>query len=267
MQDFQTPVQKREGRNPALWPLEPRRALCGKAPEWRWASPAPGSRGERGNPAGEERHRGGGSEATYGSGSEGGSGGPSAGPGRRGRTAEAPRLRRAGLRWAPSWSARRARPPRRPRPCIIDDSRPPRAATRASPRRAPRPPRPRADPRRVHPARPRPRPARAAPARTRPTYHCRARPLARSATRRPLARWLALRPASPHRSDRIQGERAGLRQGAPRRSASRASPGPPLRRPRGAAREGPRAKLPAAPAEFRLALLPHLGVETQKVLC
>ena len=57
-QDFQAPVQNREGRNPAPWPLEPRRALCGKAPGWRWASPAPGSRGEKGNPADEERRRG-----------------------------------------------------------------------------------------------------------------------------------------------------------------------------------------------------------------
>lgn len=107
-QDFQAPVQNPEGTNPAPWPLEPRRALCGKAPDWRWASPAPESRGEKGNPADEERRRGRGSGATYGSGGEGGSGGPSAGPGRRGRTAEAPRMRRAGLGWAPSWSAPRA---------------------------------------------------------------------------------------------------------------------------------------------------------------
>lgn len=62
-QDFQTPVQNREDRNPAPWPLEPRRALCGKAPDRRWASPAPGSRGEKGKPAGEERRRGGGAGA------------------------------------------------------------------------------------------------------------------------------------------------------------------------------------------------------------
>lgn len=194
-QDFQTAVQNREGRNPAPRSLEPRRALCGKAPDWRWASPAAGSQGEKGNPADEERRRGRGSGATYGSGGEGGSDGPSAGLGRRGRTAEAPRMRRAGLRWAPSWSAPRARPPHRPRPCIIDDSRPPRAAARApatgplarpAPARTPgaRPspapgPRPRAH---------RPRPPAHAP---RPTYPCRARPLGRSAPRRPPARSLA----------------------------------------------------------------------------
>lgn len=145
------------------------RALCGKARDRRRASPlrGPGERGSRRAGSG----RGGGSGATYGRGGEGGGGGPSAGPGRRDRTAEAPRLRRAGLRWAPSWSAPRAAP-RRPGPCIIGDSP---AARRAPPRRrAPRPPRPRAPP--------------APPARPRPTYPCRAHPLGRAAPRRQPAR-------------------------------------------------------------------------------
>ncbi|XP_035585210.1 translation initiation factor IF-2-like [Zalophus californianus] len=241
-QDFQTPVQNREDRNPAPWPLEPRRALCGKAPDRRWASPAPGSRGKKGKPASEERGRGGGSGATYGSGGEGGNGGPSAGPGRRGRTAEAPRLRRAGLRWAPSWSAPRARPPRRQSPCIIDDSRPPRAAARAPaagpPARsapaptpvAPPPPRPRPTP--GPPARAaRPRPAAHLPLQDAPARPQRAAPPARA-----LAGSQAGVPAPP-RPDPGRGSRAPAGGAAPERLASvpgPASPTPPRRRAGGA---------------------------------
>lgn len=243
-QDFQTPVQNREDRNPAPRPLEPRRALCGKAPDRRWASPAPGSRGEKGKPAGEERRRGGGSGATYGSGGEGGNDGPSAGPGRRGRTAEAPRLRRAGLRWAPSWSAPRARPPRRPSPCIIDDSSRPRAAARAPaagpPARSAPAPTPAARP----PPAPGP-PARAAHALLpagawRPTYPCRTRPLARSAPRRPPARALAGSQAgvpAPPGPDPGRGSRAPAGGAAPECLASvpgPASPTPPRSRAGGA---------------------------------
>ncbi|XP_032973564.1 proline-rich protein HaeIII subfamily 1-like [Rhinolophus ferrumequinum] len=226
-----------------------------------------GSRGERGNPAGEERLPEGGSGATYGSGGEAGSGGPSAGPGRRGRTAEVPRLRRAGLRWAPSWSAPRARPPRRPSPCIIDDSRPPRAAARAPAAGPPPAPPPRRPPARALRTPPDPARAPPLPARGPPTPAGRARSPAAHRAARPPALSLALRPASPRRPDRIRGERAGLRQGAPRRSASRASPGPPPRRPRGAAREGPGAELPDAGRGTPPAARRQLDVDTQKLLC
>lgn len=107
-QDFQAPVRKREGRRPARGPSAPPRALR-QSPRPETGESAPGSQAS-GGARRARSGRGGGSGATYGSGGEGGSGGPSAGPGRRGRTAEAPRLRRAGLRWAPSWSAPRARP-------------------------------------------------------------------------------------------------------------------------------------------------------------
>lgn len=264
-QDFQTPVQNREGTNPAPLPLEPRRALCGKAPDWRWASPAPGSRGEKGKPAGEERRRGGGYGATYGSGGKGGSGGPNAGPGRRGRTAEVRRMLRAGLRSAPSWSAPRARPPRRRSPCIIDDSRPPRAAARrrARPRhRAPRPPCPHADPWSAPPARPLPPPVHAAPARLsacaqQPTYLCRARP---------PARWLSGRRPRAARTGsgaREQGAGRGRRAGAPRERPRARLPDAPAE-PRG---RGTRAERRDAAAERWRAVSQHAGVETRKVLC
>lgn len=107
-QDFQAPVRKRQGRRPARGPSAPPRALR-QSPRPETGESAPGSQAS-GGARRARSGRGGGSGATYGSGGEGGSGGPSAGPGRRGRTAEAPRLRRAGLRWAPSWSAPRARP-------------------------------------------------------------------------------------------------------------------------------------------------------------
>lgn len=232
-QDFQTPVQNREGTNPAPLPLEPRRALCGKAPDWRWASPAPGSRGEKGKPAGEERRRGGGYGATYGSGGKGGSGGPNAGPGRRGRTAEVRRMLRAGLRSAPSWSAPRARPPRRRSPCIIDDSRPPRAAARAPAtgppaHRAPAPtpgarPLPAPCPRRRTPPPPACQPAPSSP----PTSAGRARPLAGCQAGVPA-------PPGP---DPGRGSRAPAGGAAPERLASvpgPASPTPPPSRAGGA---------------------------------
>ncbi|CAI9167733.1 unnamed protein product [Rangifer tarandus platyrhynchus] len=241
-QDFQAPVQNPEGRNPAPWPLEPRRALCGKAPDWRWASPAPESRGEKGNPADEERRRGRGSGATYGSGGEGGSGGPSAGPGRRGRTAEAPRMRRAGLRWAPSWSAPRARPPRRPSPCIIDDSRPPRAAARAPAAGPPARPAPAPTPGARPPPAPDPRPRTPPPpARLRPEAHL---PLqgapVRSRRSAPFARPLAGCQAGvpePPGPDPGRGSRAPVGGAAPERLASvpgPASPTPPPSRAGGA---------------------------------
>ena len=239
-QDFQAPVQNREGRNPAPWPLEPRRALCGKAPGWRWASPAPGSRGEKGNPVDEERRRGRGSGATYGSGGEGGSGGPSAGPGRRGRTAEAPRMRRAGLRWAPSWSAPRARPPRRPSPCIIDDSRPPRAATRAPAAGPPAHPAPSSTPGARPPPVPGPRPRTPPPpallpaSRGPPTPAGRAGSLAALRAVRRSARWLSGRRPRAARTGsgaREQGAGRGRRAGAPRKR--------------------PRARLPDAPTKPR----------------
>lgn len=161
-----------------------------------------------------------GSGATYGGGGGRGGGGPSAGPGRRGRTAEAPRLRRAGLRWAPSWSAPRARPPRRASPCIIDDSR------RARPRRArPRPPvlpsttppipaRPSARAPRP-PARPLPRaPAAPAPARSPACPSVPRPPTLPGAPDRPTARPPALslparRPASPRSGLDARGSPAG----------------------------------------------------------
>nr|XP_036848415.1 translation initiation factor IF-2-like [Manis javanica] len=231
-QDFQTPVQSREGRNPAPRSLEPRRALCGKAPGWRRASPAPGSRREKGIPAGEKQRQGGGSGATYGRDGEGGSGGPSAGPGRRGRTAEAPRLRRAGLRWAPSWSAPRARPPRRSSPCIIDDSRPPRATARVSPPPGPPPALP---PRRPPARAPRPRPAPASP---RPAAHL---PLQGAPVRPQRA---ARPPASP-----LAGSQAGPR--AARTGSGAREQGAGRGRRAGAPRERPGARLPDAPAEPR----------------
>ncbi|XP_042524735.1 translation initiation factor IF-2-like [Dipodomys spectabilis] len=187
-----------------------------------------GARGTRsGHPLGRRRGPG----ATYGDGggSERGGGGPSAGPGRRGRTAEAPGLRRAGLRWAPSWSAPRARPlplPRRTGPCIIDDSRPPpRAPAAAAAARPRRPPPPRA------PARPRAPPASPArpPARGPPTLARRARPSAA------LARWLAgPRP-------RAAGTRSARGAGAGRGRPSERS-----QRPRARLRDAP-ARPPAGP--------------------
>ncbi|KAM7317657.1 hypothetical protein ACRRTK_023959 [Alexandromys fortis] len=189
--------------------------------------PAPGSRGERGAQT-EERRRARGSGATYGGGGGcgRGGGGPSAGPGRRGRTAEAPRLRRAGLRWAPSWSAPRARPPRRASPCIIDDS------SRARPRRrAPPPPGPRATlcarPPLAAPA-PARSPSRPSPAPSGPPDP-RPPTLPGAPARLPSRYRLAdLRPRAP------DGMRAGARPAggaAPERLP--ASPGPPPRRPHG----------------------------------
>lgn len=133
-------------------------------------------------------------------------------------------------------------------------------ARRAPPRhQAPRPPAPPPrDPARAPP------PARA-PATHLPLQGAPARPH-RAAPRRaarPLAK-RAPRPASPRRPDRIQDEGAGRRQGAPRGSASRASPGPPPRRPAERAggapalsdRTGPPGSWP----------LPAPGVGTRKVL-
>lgn len=79
-QDFQTPVPKHQRagtpaprpREPPVSPVraspaarEPRRALCGKAPGWRGASPLQGP-GARGGARAEERRRGGGSGGSRG---------------------------------------------------------------------------------------------------------------------------------------------------------------------------------------------------------
>ena len=266
-QDFQTPVQNREGRNPATLPLEPRRALCGKAPDLRWASPAPGSRGEKGKPAGEERRWDGGYGATYGSGGKGGSGGPNAGPGRRGRTAEVRRMLRAGLRSAPSWSAPRARPPRRRSPCIIDDSRQPRATARAPAAGPPARPAPAPTPG-AHPLpAPCPRPRTPPPPSLPPA--CLPAPSSRptSAGRaRPPARWLSGRRPRAARTGsgaREQGAGRGRRAGAPRERPRARLPDAPAE-PRG---RGTRAECRDAAAERWRAVCQHAGVETRKVLC
>lgn len=150
-------------------------------------------------------------------------------------------MRRAGLRWAPSWSAPRARPPRRPSPCIIDDSRPPRAAARAPAAGPPAHPAPAPTPARARPPPapgPRPRapppPALLPASRGPPTPAGRARSLAALRAVRRSARWLSGRRPRAARTGsgaREQGAGRGRRAGAPR--------------------ERPRARLPDAPTEPR----------------